>query len=264
MTRYAIPRTLAARTAPAGLILAVRSGDAAPGNGGEGVSGRLVRLVCTVAAVAVQAATLTVAPATAAPEPRALPDLLTDLRQRYRQVEKATATYRATDRRLRAQRAEVARLDGALARARLALQDSRGAAGRLARQQYQATSDLSPYVRLLLARDPQHALDQGHVIGRLARHRAGTLNRLTGTEHKAHELARESREALDRQLTLARQHKRQRDEVRARLNDVEKLLASLTPAQVDAVTGPAEGARGTARPTTHDGQPPTPRAPSGA
>ncbi|MFD0317275.1 coiled-coil domain-containing protein [Streptomyces flavalbus] len=232
------------------------------------MSGRLLRLVCT-ATVAAQAAVVpTAAPATAAPEPRALPDLLTDLRQRYRQVERATATYRATDRRLRAQRAEVARLDGALARARLALQDSRGAAGRLARQQYQATSDLSPYVRLLLARDPQHALDQGHVVARLARHHAATLHRLTGTAHKADELARKSREALDRQLTLARQHRKQRDEVRNRLTDVEKLLASLTPEQLTAIRkstagDPPEGARGTARPATTNPQPPALRTPHG-
>ncbi|MBQ1092106.1 C40 family peptidase [Streptomyces sp. B93] len=203
------------------------------------MSGKLVRLVCT-AAMAVQAATLTTAPATAVPEPRepahrTLSDLLTDLQQLYRRAERATETYNATDEKLRAQRAEVARLDAALARARLSLQDSRGAAGRLARQQYQGTSDISPYVRLLLARDPQRALDQGHVIGQLARERAETLDRLTGTEHKAAELARKARTALDRQLTLARQQREQRDDVRDRLTDVEELLASLTPEQLAAL-----------------------------
>ncbi|MFE6284551.1 NlpC/P60 family protein [Streptomyces sp. NPDC057877] len=202
------------------------------------MSGRLVRLVCT-AAMAAQAA-LTAVPAAAVPEPRepvhrTLSDLLTDLQRLYREAERATETYNATDEKLRAQRAEATRLEAALARARLALQDSRGAAGRLARQQYQATSTISPYVRLLLARDPQHALDQGHVIGQLARERAETVDRLTGSEHKADELARKARTALDRQLSLARQQKRQRDDVRDRLADVEELLASLTPEQLAAL-----------------------------
>jgi cell wall-associated NlpC family hydrolase len=162
--------------------------------------------------------------------------LLTDLQRLYREAEKATETYNATEEKLKEQRAEVARLDRALARARLSLQDSRGAAGRLARQQYQNTStDVSPYVRLLLARDPQHALDQGHVIGQLARERAETVGRLTGAEHKADELARRAREALDDQLVLAERQKKERDDVRERLDEVEELLASLTAEQLTAL-----------------------------
>jgi cell wall-associated NlpC family hydrolase len=203
------------------------------------VSGRLLRLVGT-AAVAAHAA-LTPAAATAAPEPepphdRSVAMLLTDLQRLYREAEKATETYNATEEKLKEQRAEVARLDRALARARLSLQDSRGAAGRLARQQYQNTStDVSPYVRLLLARDPQHALDQGHVIGQLARERAETVGRLTGAEHKADKLARRAREALDDQLVLAERQKKERDDVRERLDEVEELLASLTAEQLTAL-----------------------------
>ncbi|MFI9151867.1 NlpC/P60 family protein [Streptomyces sp. NPDC053367] len=202
------------------------------------MSGRLLRLVCT-AAVAAQAV-LVAAPATAAPEPdpagrRPVAELLTDLQRLYRQAEQATEAYNATEERLREQRARVARLDGELARVRLSLHDSRGAAGRLARQQYQSSTDISPYVRLLLARDPQQALDQGHVIGRLARDRAETVGRLTGTERKAHELARKARGALDRQLTLARKQQKQRNDVRNRLADIEGLLAGLTPEQLTAL-----------------------------
>jgi cell wall-associated NlpC family hydrolase len=179
-------------------------------------------------------------PATAAPEPgepahRALPALLTDLQRRYREAERATETYNATEEKLRKQRAETERLERALARARLSLHDSRGAAGRLARQQYQSTTDISPYVRLLLARDPQHALDQGHVIGQLARERAETVHRLVGTEKKADDLARKARKALDDQLTLAERQKKNRDQVRERLEKVEELLASLTAEQLSAL-----------------------------
>ncbi|MGW4562214.1 NlpC/P60 family protein [Streptomyces sp. NPDC004561] len=196
--------------------------------------GTFLRLTCT-AAVAAQAV-LAPVPAAAAPDPqRPVSKLLTDLQQLYRQTEQATETYDATDEKLERQRAEVDRLDGELARARLALQDSRAVAGRLARQQYQSSGQLGPYVRLLLARDPQHALDEGHVIGELARAQARTVTRLSDRERQKDALARAARKALDTQLGLADQQKKQRDDVRARLGDVERLLASLTPDQLAAV-----------------------------
>ncbi|MFI9614579.1 NlpC/P60 family protein [Streptomyces sp. NPDC052023] len=202
------------------------------------MSGRLLRLVCTatVAAHAVLAAVpAAAAPEPAAPEGRGVAALLTDLQRLYREAEKATEAYNATEERLKKQRAVARRLDTELARARLALHDSRGAAGRLARQQYQGRSDISPYVRLLLARDPQHALEQGHVIGQLALERARTVAELAGSEKKAGELARKARAALDRQLALTERRKKERDEVRERLGEVEALLASLTAEQLTAV-----------------------------
>ncbi|TGN81625.1 hypothetical protein E5083_03705 [Streptomyces bauhiniae] len=199
------------------------------------MSGILLRLACT-AAIAAQAA-LAPAPALAAPEPqRPVAELLTDLQRLYRQTEQATETYNATAEKLTAQRAEVKRLDGELAKARLALKGSQGDAGRLAREQYQNSSDFSVYVRVLLARDPQQALDEGHVIGRVAGERAATLDRLTGTEKRADALAKSARKALDTQLTLAEKQKKQRDDVTKRLSDVERLLASLTPQQQSEVS----------------------------
>ncbi|MBQ0966543.1 MULTISPECIES: C40 family peptidase [Streptomyces] len=202
------------------------------------MSGRLLRLVCTAA----MAAGIVLAPVPAAAEPapgtaddRTVAGLLTDLQQLYREAEKATETYNGTEERLREQRAEVRRLDAELARTRTSLHDSRGAAGRLARQQYQSSGSLSPYLRLLLARDPQHAVDQGHVIGRLARERVETVGRLTGDEKRADELSRRSREALGRQAALAERQERERDGVRERLRAVEAMLASLTPGQLAAL-----------------------------
>ncbi|MFF8937209.1 NlpC/P60 family protein [Streptomyces paradoxus] len=198
------------------------------------MSGKLLCLVCVAATAA--GTVLAPVPATAAPGPdteqREIASLLTDLQGLYRKAEEATEAYNATEEKLKKQRAETDRLDRALARARLSLHDSRGAAGRLARQQYQSSTDISSYVRLLLARDPQHAIEQGHVIGRLARERAGTVGRLTAGERTARELARKSRTALDRQLALTERSKKERDEVRARLHDVEELLASLSRDQL--------------------------------
>ncbi|MEV8064885.1 C40 family peptidase [Streptomyces sp. NPDC085995] len=163
--------------------------------------------------------------------------LLGRLGQLYREAEQASERYDAAGVALERQRAEVARLDGALARARAALDGSRAAAGRLARQQYQdgGSGELSPYLRLLLARDPQHALQQGHVVGEIARERAGTVERLTGDEKRAAALARQAHAALDAQLDITRRQQRARDDVRARLAAVEKLLASLSSRQLAAL-----------------------------
>ncbi|WP_217561059.1 C40 family peptidase [Streptomyces sp. GbtcB6] len=197
--------------------------------------GRFLRLACTAAVAAAQAV-LTPLPALAAPDPgRPVAELLTDLQQAYRQAEQATETYNAAEERLNRQRTEVTRLDGELAEARLSLHSSKDEAGRLARQQYQNATGISPYLRLLLARDPQHALDEGHVIGELARGRAKTVGRLADDERRQSALTRRAREALDTRLALAAEQKKQRDEVRARLSDVERMLAALTPDQLTAL-----------------------------
>ncbi|MEU0673434.1 NlpC/P60 family protein [Streptomyces sp. NPDC006172] len=208
------------------------------------MSGRLLRRVCTACTttmLAAQAVLLVPAAARAVPEPppepggRSVAELLTDLQRLYREAEKATEAYNNTEEKLRERRAETERIDAELARTRLSLQESRGAAGRLARQQYQNVTGISPYVRLLLARDPQRALDQGHVIGQLARERAETVGRLEGSERKADALARRSRAVLDAQLTLTERKKKERDDVRRRLGDVERLLASLSAGQLTAL-----------------------------
>lgn len=73
------------------------------------------------------------------------------------------------------------------------------------------------------------------MIGRLARERVETVGRLTGEEKKVEDLARRSREALDRQVSLAESQEKQRDDVRERLHAVEELLASLTPEELAAL-----------------------------
>ncbi|MFD8765558.1 NlpC/P60 family protein [Streptomyces mirabilis] len=234
------------------------------------MSGRLVRLACT-AAMASGVLPAAAPAAVAAPDPgaeeRSVTHLLTDLQQLYQDAERATETYNATAEKLKKQKAEVARLDGNLAKARLSLHDSRTAAGRLARQEYQNSGEISSYVRLLLARDPQHALDEGHVIGQLAQERFETVDRLQETERRTDGLARKARKALDDQLSLAERQKKERDEVRGRLKDVEVLLASLSPGQLaklarlekSGVTEAqqkfvASGALSSARPPTREGE----------
>ncbi|WP_416968472.1 NlpC/P60 family protein [Streptomyces sp. 4F14] len=196
------------------------------------MSGRLLRLVCTAALVTQVALVPAVAVGVPAPPERPIAELLTELQRLYRETESATETYNATEERLKAKQHEVARLDAELVRARLALDGSRDLAGRLARQQYQSRSDISPYVRLLLAKDPQHALDEGHIIGQLARDRASATTRLAQDEHRRDTVTRGARTALDAQLALTARKKKARDDVRTRLDAVQKLLATLTPEQL--------------------------------
>ncbi|MFF1693803.1 NlpC/P60 family protein [Streptomyces sp. NPDC058257] len=199
------------------------------------MSGRLLRWVGTGAAVGALLATAS--PAYAVPEPdgtteRPVSELLTDLQELYRKAEESTETYNATAQKLKEQRAEVTRLNGSLARARTSVHAGKGAAGRFARQQYQGTTEISPYVRLLLARDPQQALDQGHVIGRVAAERAATVRRLVGGEKTAATLATTAKSALAAQVALAAQQKEERNTVKGQLKEVEELLASLSTEQL--------------------------------
>ncbi|MFG3526297.1 NlpC/P60 family protein [Streptomyces sp. NPDC047917] len=211
------------------------------------MSGGVLRTVCTAALAAVVAASPAAA-APAAPDPagggaakvpagpaganRSVAQLLSELRQLYQKAEEATEKYNGTNAELKKRAAQAKKLDAALVVARTALADSRDEAGRLAREQYQGRSDFSAYLRLLLARDPEHLLDQEHVIRRAAAGRAATVKRLTGAEKRADDLATESRKVLDRQQVLAAKQKKQRDTVRARLKAVESMLAKLSGPQL--------------------------------
>ncbi|MFK8912397.1 coiled-coil domain-containing protein, partial [Streptomyces sp. YS-3] len=197
------------------------------------MSERSLRTVCTAAAVA--AALVSAVPtAQAAPTPPRSPvtGLLTQMQTLYRQAEEASEAYNAAEEQLKLRAADEKKVAAGLTRARIALARSREAAGRLAREQYQGRSELSTYMRLLLARDPQGALDQGHLMRRATDERRVALARLARTEKQADSLAREARRALDEQATLAARQRRARDEVRARLADVEGLLASLSEEQL--------------------------------
>ncbi|GHG29959.1 C40 family peptidase [Streptomyces zaomyceticus] len=162
--------------------------------------------------------------------------LLTRLRTLYQQAEEATERFNAAEEALKLQTTDTKKVTARLTAARTALAQGRAAAGRIARDQYQGRSEFSSYLRLLFAPDPRSALDQGHLMARASRERASAVSRLEGAERRAGALASASRKALDRQQTLAATQRTRRDEVRARLAEVEKLLASLSPDQVARLT----------------------------
>ncbi|MGW1223955.1 NlpC/P60 family protein [Streptomyces sp. NPDC001478] len=244
------------------------------------MSGRLLRSIGTAALAAV----VVTSPAAAAPAPSpgpsdpaapaagpqaapaGVPALLTRLQSLYQQAEEATETYNGTAAELKKRTAEAKKLDAQVVTARLALSRSRDDAGRLAREQYQGRSDLSLYLRLLLMRDPATALDQGQVIQRLAAGRVATMKRLDVAEKRAAALAKSSRAVLDRTQVLAARQKKERDAVRARLAEVEAMLASLSTDQLAGVNRLAQqgtdraqdalvasGALSSSRPPTEEG-----------
>ncbi|MFI7012151.1 NlpC/P60 family protein [Streptomyces sp. NPDC050145] len=198
------------------------------------MSGRLVRWVCTaaVAGAVLQPASAGAAPGPDSGQERPVAELLTDLQGLYRKAEQATEVYNATEEKLKERKKAADKLGEELARARGDLSRSRVAAGRMAREQYQGSSDISPYVTLLLARDPQHALDQGHVLRRAAKEQQAAIARLVGREKKTDGLATTARAALDRQLQLTERKRKERDAVQGRLKEVEELLASLSTDQL--------------------------------
>ncbi|MEW1636085.1 NlpC/P60 family protein [Streptomyces sp. NPDC093801] len=170
------------------------------------------------------------------PAARAEPvgELLTRLQGLYQKAEEATETYNAAEVALKARQAEDERLSSALGRARSALDSERATAGRLAREQYQGAQGggLSPYLRMLLSGDPGQALDQRRLAAREGARRAGVVARLERDRKQAGALADAARKALDAQQTLAAQQKEARRDVTGRLREVERLLASLTPAEL--------------------------------
>ncbi|MFE7580472.1 NlpC/P60 family protein [Streptomyces gardneri] len=165
--------------------------------------------------------------------------LLARLRTLYQRAEEATERFNAADEALKVQAADTKKVTARLTSARTDLARGRAEAGRLAREQYQgrvAFSSLPASLQVLFAADPQSALDQGRLLARAARERAGTVSRLEGAERRADALASASRKALDRQQSLAAAQRVRRDEVTAKLREVEKLLASLSPAQLTRLT----------------------------
>ncbi|MEX2983639.1 coiled-coil domain-containing protein [Streptomyces sp. C36] len=196
---------------------------------------RLGRAAC---AAALAASTVLALPApTAGAAPAASPEqpvsaLLTRLRALYRQAEEATDSYTATGKKLKKQRAEAERLTRELSDARLALEEERQAAGRIAREQYRGARSFSPCLQFLLGADPRQAVERGHAIAIAAERRAGTVERLRSGEQRAAALASRARDALNAQQTLAAAHKRHRDRARQQLGEVERLLASVTSEQL--------------------------------
>ncbi|MGW0364090.1 NlpC/P60 family protein [Streptomyces sp. NPDC002990] len=195
------------------------------------MSRRLLHAAC-IAAVFALAGPAVATRAEPLPADQPVGVLLTRLQGLYQKAEEATEAYNATEVALAARQAEERRLSAELGRARNDLGSEKAAVGRLAREQYQRARGLSPYARMLLAGDPRAALEQRRLAAREAARRAAVLERLARGEKHAGTLATAARKALDAQQTLTAQRKRHKEEVEAQLKEVQRMLASLTPAQI--------------------------------
>ncbi|WP_405753829.1 NlpC/P60 family protein [Streptomyces sp. NBC_01411] len=236
----AAPGAADGRTGATGTGSPAAPGDAAadPGLGEPGLSGPGVTDPAPGAPGVAPAAPRTPAEAT-----------LTRLRTLYQQSEQAGQTYRATTEALKRQQAKANSVGAGLVKARMELAQSRNAAGRLAREQYQEQSGLSPYISLMLGGDPQQALDAGHQIQRASADLMAKARRLQKAEAHAGKLDTASRAALQKKQALVARQKQQYKTAQARLREAEALLAGLSPgeasdvqAQDDADTTATQGA----------------------
>ncbi|MFJ3515714.1 C40 family peptidase [Streptomyces sp. NPDC090131] len=196
------------------------------------LSRTLLRAACIAAALLVAGPVPGAGAEPGLPEGESVGVLLTRLQGLYQKAEEAAEAYNATDVALRAGEAEERLRSADLGKARTALDSERALAGRLAREQYQASRGLSPYARMLLAGNPRAALDQRRLAAREGARRAAVLARLARGEREADARALRAREALDARQTLAARQKGHKDEVAAQLREVERVLAALTPAQL--------------------------------
>lgn len=186
------------------------------------------------------------------------------VRELYRQAAEAERGAREASEALRGRRAATARLQRRLDAAEKALEESRAEAGRIARVQYQGGSELSAHLRLLLARDPGEALEQGYLMERASVARIAATTRLTAAEARARTLAAASRAGLDEELVLVVRQEASRARAVARLRSAEALLATLSPAEAAALDARASGGQeaGAGEAVGRDGVPVAP--PDGA
>ncbi|MFJ9935192.1 NlpC/P60 family protein [Streptomyces virginiae] len=196
------------------------------------MSYRGLRAACVAVALLVAGPVQDAGAEPALPEGENVGALLTRLQGLYQKAEEASEAYKSTEDALQTGRQEERLRTAALGRARTALDSERALAGRLAREQYQGGQGLSPYARMLLAGNPQAALDQRRLAAREGARRAAALGRLAKGEKEADALAVRARKALDTRQTLAERQKAQKEEVASQLRQVERLLASLTPEQL--------------------------------
>jgi cell wall-associated NlpC family hydrolase len=170
----------------------------------------------------------------AAPGDKPVAAILKDLQTLYRKTEAASEAYNGTAEKLKAQRAKVKKTNAALRRSRSALKAGRTEAGELARQQYRGgTTGIPASVQLLLSSNPQSAMDEGRLLKRAAGKQAVTVRRLTTGEREQAAVTAKAKKALAEQQRLAKKKKSQRDEVRARLNEVESMLSSMTDDELE-------------------------------
>lgn len=160
-----------------------------------------------------------------------LDELLEELQKLYHSAEESTEKYNDASDRLKKQRAEVKKVRGRLDDKRDEVDEGRKVAGALARQQYRHGS-ISPYAGMLLSDDPNSVIDQRRLIAQGVDAQVHTVERLEAAEKELSRLADRAQEALEKAEELAAKERGARDEVKKKLADVERVVASLTGTQL--------------------------------
>lgn len=158
--------------------------------------------------------------------------LLDRLQSLYRKAEAATEDYNDAKDKLKKQRTAVKDLNRKLDTTREAVREHRRDAGQLARRQYM-NGGLSGYSKLLLSEDPQTALDRGHLLGQTAKVEAETIRRLQTEERDLDRLTGKQEKALGKIEKTAKKQRAARDKVDDQLDRVERIVSTLTGAQLD-------------------------------
>lgn len=158
--------------------------------------------------------------------------LLDRLQSLYHKAEEATEDYNAAKEKLGKQRKAVKDLDRKLDHQREEVRRGHRDAGALARRQYM-DGGLSDYSKLLLSDDPHHALQRGHMLGQTAKNQASTVRRLEAEERRLTRLSKEKKKAVGKAAEAARKQRAARDRVTKQLDRVEKIVSTLTGAQLD-------------------------------
>ncbi|EST38688.1 hypothetical protein N566_06080, partial [Streptomycetaceae bacterium MP113-05] len=182
------------------------------------------------------------------PGERSVAELLAALKALYGERDRASDAYRRAAGALRDQQQRTDKLERRLVRTRHRLSEERRTAARIARAQYRAGAPgLPTAVQVLLADDPVVALHHGHVLERASARQQATVRALASGERHRGAAAARAHEALQRQQRLADRKERKRQGARRAMHEVERMLTSLTPAELTALHRYEEGG-GSARP----------------
>ncbi|MCD0482921.1 NlpC/P60 family protein [Streptacidiphilus sp. ASG 303] len=156
--------------------------------------------------------------------------LLDQLHELYRTAEEATEKYNDASEQLERHRAEVADLDRRIGEKQAQLDAGTDIAAELARAQYRNGS-LSAYAEMLLADSPYEALDRGHALQQAGDAQTALLDALRADQAALAALRTRADASLRLVQQLADRQRHARDDVRRRLDEVERTVTSLTGAQ---------------------------------
>ncbi|MFY4717626.1 NlpC/P60 family protein [Streptomyces sp. LaBMicrA B280] len=212
--------------------------------------GRTARTAAVLAMAG--AATATGFDGTGQAEPRLTPtQVKTEVDTLYREAETATQKYDGAKERADAGRRRLNALRDEAARRTQRLNSARNALGTFAAAQYRS-GDIAPAWQLALSSDPNRYLDDAALAERARDRQAAAVSQVRQQLQKIERLRGAARVELKSLKTHQDELRRQKASVTGKLTEARRLLAELSPAQRDRVTG-ADGTAPNAASRSADG-----------